>query len=166
MSPKRNPWYKSYCDHKSRAKSRGIGFLLAFEEWLKIWTDSGHIQERGHWKGTYVMARFGDKGPYAVGNVRICTAEENCVEAMVDRKLSEQTCLKMSVSAKGNKRALGSKSRTGQKQSEQAKAKIRVAWEIRKLTPFSDETKAKMSIARRAYLQRQRELKTKLNGEK
>ncbi len=50
-------------------KKRNISFDLTFEEWYKIWLDSGRWQERG--RGGYVMARFGDKGPYAIGNVEI-----------------------------------------------------------------------------------------------
>jgi hypothetical protein len=70
-----------YSDHKKRAKLRGIPFRLTYEQWLKIWEDSGHLHERGTRRGQYVMARNGDKGPYAIGNVRIVTAIENIHEA-------------------------------------------------------------------------------------
>ena len=62
------------------AKRRGIPFLLDFETWLKIWVDSGHLSERGRFRYQYCMARFGDVGPYGVGNVRICTVRENQLE--------------------------------------------------------------------------------------
>jgi hypothetical protein len=67
--------------HKSSAGRRGVPFELTFEQWLKIWQDSGRFQERGNRKNQYVMARYGDIGPYAVGNVRIITALENVLEA-------------------------------------------------------------------------------------
>jgi hypothetical protein len=53
----------------SAVKKRNIPFEITFEEWYQIWLDSGHWEERG--RGGYVMARKGDKGPYAVGNVDI-----------------------------------------------------------------------------------------------
>jgi hypothetical protein len=64
-------------EHKYRADRRGIPFLLTYDEWLKIWEDSGHLHERGNRHGQYVMARYGDAGPYSIGNVRIITAAEN-----------------------------------------------------------------------------------------
>jgi hypothetical protein len=59
------------------AGRRGIGFELSYEQWLDIWQKSGHLDERGPRKGQYVMARIGDNGSYAVGNVEIITAEQN-----------------------------------------------------------------------------------------
>lgn len=59
---------RDYRNQKMDAESRGVPFLLTFEEWLKIWVDSGHLYERGCRRGQYVMARFGDEGPYTAGN--------------------------------------------------------------------------------------------------
>jgi len=36
-----------YMKHRRHAKARGIPFLLSYEEWLKIWMDSGHWHDRG-----------------------------------------------------------------------------------------------------------------------
>ncbi len=41
------------------------------------WQDSGHLHERGHRQGQYVIARFFDRGSYKIGNVRIITTEYN-----------------------------------------------------------------------------------------
>jgi len=62
---------------KMDAKTRGIPFLLSFDEWLAIWTASGKLAEAGARSGQYVMARFADQGSYAVGNVKIVTCNEN-----------------------------------------------------------------------------------------
>ena len=44
-------FYKqAYRDHKQSAKSRNIAFLLSFEEWMQIWIDSGHLDQRGRTK--------------------------------------------------------------------------------------------------------------------
>lgn len=68
---------RRYAVQKGDAKRRRIPFLLTFPEWLKVWTDSGHLHESGSFAGQYCMARRGDQGAYEVGNVRICTVEEN-----------------------------------------------------------------------------------------
>jgi hypothetical protein len=62
------------------AQQRHIPFELTFEEWREIWEMSGKLSERGPRSHQYVMARFGDVGPYAVGNVKIITARENLIE--------------------------------------------------------------------------------------
>lgn len=72
---------------RKSAGGRGIGFELTYEQWLQIWLDSGHLHERGRRRGQYVMARNGDIGPYALGNVHITTQEGNNREAQ-DRRLA------------------------------------------------------------------------------
>jgi len=75
-----NPERAAFHRHRGHAKQRGIAFLLTFSEWFAIWRESGKWAQRGYHKGQYVMARFGDKGPYAVGNVHICSCSENLAE--------------------------------------------------------------------------------------
>lgn len=65
---------------KWRAARRGIKFLMTFEEWLEVWEQSGKLMLRGRGRGKYCMARFGDKGPYKVGNVEIITHEKNSTD--------------------------------------------------------------------------------------
>lgn len=72
----------AYNSQRRGAKVRGVAFLLTFEEWWAIWTDSGKWEQRGRLKDQYVMARYGDQGPYAVGNVRICLTGDNVREAL------------------------------------------------------------------------------------
>lgn len=82
--PKRQPDYKErhkYACHKSKAKSRGIPFNITYEEWFKIWQDSGHWHERGCKAGQYVMSRKNDTGAYEVDNVFIQLHKQNLVDA-------------------------------------------------------------------------------------
>lgn len=72
--------YTKYYHHKTNAASRNIPFLLTFAEWCMVWLNSGHWHERGKGRDRYCMARNGDTGPYAIGNVRICRNHENGVE--------------------------------------------------------------------------------------
>jgi hypothetical protein len=66
--------------HRGDAKRRGIVFSLSFDEWRTLWLGSGKWDQRGWRRGQYVMSRPGDSGPYALGNVRVCLAEENRAE--------------------------------------------------------------------------------------
>lgn len=74
---------KAYTVQKHDAKRRDIKFNLTFAEWMKIWTDSGHLSERGRRRGQYVMSRHGDTGPYSVDNVSIKKTEDNIKEFVV-----------------------------------------------------------------------------------
>lgn len=68
---------KAWRAHKNVAKQRGIPFLLTYEEWRKIWMESGKWKQRGNRRGQYVMMRPGDKGAYELGNVIIARVEDN-----------------------------------------------------------------------------------------
>lgn len=61
--------------HKGGAKARGIPFELTFDEWWELWEP--YWDQRGRGQDDYVMGRFGDVGPYAIGNVSIITGREN-----------------------------------------------------------------------------------------
>ena len=72
---------RKWWNQKQKAKQRGIVWDFPFEEWLQFWLDSGHWLERGiKTSGSYVMSRFGDKGPYHKDNVEIKTNRENLSE--------------------------------------------------------------------------------------
>ena len=48
----------AYNNHKASAKNRGIEFLMTYQEWIGVWTDSGMLLERGRGANEYCMARF------------------------------------------------------------------------------------------------------------
>jgi hypothetical protein len=77
-------WLKTprgrYSQHKGKAVARGIEWRLTFEDWWDIWQTSGKWNLRGRYAHQYVMARYGDRGPYARDNVRICLSGENTEE--------------------------------------------------------------------------------------
>ena len=76
---------RRYIEHRFNAKARGIEFCLTFEEWKRLWVESGKLDQRGARRGQYVMARHGDQGPYAIGNVRICIVGDNHREYITRR---------------------------------------------------------------------------------
>jgi hypothetical protein len=99
----KDPILYAYLGHKKNAKKRGNAFLLTFEEWLNIWIESGQLDQRGRGRQNYCMARSGDIGPYAMGNVRICTNQENLAEVLERRRgtpVSLETRQKMSAASK------------------------------------------------------------------
>lgn len=67
----------AYRNQRDRARMRGIEWAITFPEWWRIWQESGKWAQRGKLGHNYVMARNGDAGPYAVGNVYICTSSQN-----------------------------------------------------------------------------------------
>ncbi len=70
---------KAFRHHKHAASARGIAFELTFAQWWELWEPHYHL--RGIRSGQMVMARRGDVGPYAVGNVSIKTSRANHREA-------------------------------------------------------------------------------------
>lgn len=106
-----------YSSQKMSAADRGIPFLLTFEQWLQIWQDSGHFQNRGKQKGQYCMTRFGDQGPYALGNVKIIQMEENSSEKIMPRSAIET----VRAANQGNRYNLG------RKHSDETKERMRIA---------------------------------------
>jgi hypothetical protein len=135
-----------YSSHKCGAKQRGIGFEMTFDEWFGIWTDSGRWAERGPRRGQYVMARFGDVGPYAVGNVKIILHEANSADAHLGIPRSAETRKKLS-DAKRNNPVVTSNLRS---LAEARRGKPLTAEHIAKLRgPLTAEHRAKLSEAKR-----------------
>jgi hypothetical protein len=83
-------------------KHRGIAFEFTYDEWVAWWKQ--HLGPdwftlRGRGAGQYVMARFGDKGPYAAGNVKCITMGENCREATQGKNRGNAKLTKEQVTA-------------------------------------------------------------------
>jgi hypothetical protein len=88
-----------------------IAWLFTFDEWIDLWLKSGKWHQRGCRRGQYVMARFGDIGPYAPWNVEIKTVGENNSEGHKGRSpwnkgrslppISEETRKKLREANKG-----------------------------------------------------------------
>lgn len=74
--------FVAFIEQRKNSKRRCIAFAMTFQQWWNIWQKSGHWNERGRRDGRflYVMARYGDVGPYSVDNVRITTNGENIAE--------------------------------------------------------------------------------------
>jgi hypothetical protein len=153
--------------HRHGAADRGIKFLLTYEEWLQIWQDSGHYHERGCHRGQYVMARYNDRGPYAVGNVRIVTCTVNHKEGNKRNPKSEECKQKISRANKGKQARLGmmhsdetkakmSAAKMGKRRTEEEKRKLSIALKGR---PKSEITKQRMrAAAQRRRLKRRQAL--------
>lgn len=58
----------AFYQQRSGAKRRGIEWLLTFDEWLAWWGDD--LSKRGGGHDKLQMQRFGDSGPYALGNIK------------------------------------------------------------------------------------------------
>lgn len=62
---------------KQNAKARGVEWDLKIWDWWQIWQASGQWENRGRERDNYVMCRFGDTGPYTLGNVYIAPVQHN-----------------------------------------------------------------------------------------
>lgn len=130
--------YRKYCVHRQHAKGRGISWELSYIQWSLIWARSSKWKLRGKGRGEYVMARFGDKGPYAPWNVKIILSSENVSEGSLGKKHSTEARARMSVSKMGNTNMLG------KKLSAETRAKMSTSHMGKK---HSVETRTKMSIS-------------------
>ena len=70
-----------YNTKKATAKQAGIPFELELRDiyWL-LYCARINVEQVGKRRGEYQLARFGDTGPYALGNCRFITSEENLRE--------------------------------------------------------------------------------------
>lgn len=68
-----------FAAHRGNAITRGIEFLLTFEQWWALWEKFWN--KRGANAKGYVMARYNDTGPYALGNVEIIPHTKNASDA-------------------------------------------------------------------------------------
>lgn len=74
-------WGK-YMRQTRQCQYREPDMKMTFDEWITMWVESGHWEERGRSRGNYCMSRYGDKGDYEVGNCYINLHSENSKEAM------------------------------------------------------------------------------------
>jgi len=68
--------FRKYTYQRKNAKARKVEWEISFVDWWRVWQLSGKWALRGRGKG-YCMARFGDKGPYKVGNIEIIPCTQN-----------------------------------------------------------------------------------------
>lgn len=149
--------WRAYKSHEYHARHRGILFLLSFEEWLHIWEASGKLLSRGTHKGQYVMARYGDSGPYSVENVRIITNSENTREwvptptqkenhrkALLGNSNRVGSVLSPAHASAIRAANIGNSYNLGNKHTPEARAKMRAARAGRSI---SSATRAKLSKA-------------------
>lgn len=97
----RDQFKRTYTQHKSNAKARGIEFRLTLDEWKQIWLDSGKWEQRGRGADKYCMCRIGDAGCYEIGNVFIGLGKTNVRDGNLGKTDSQETKHKKSVAAKG-----------------------------------------------------------------
>jgi hypothetical protein len=108
--PKRDKYKTAFYAHRQNARKRSIEFLFSFDEWLRVWQESGHLHERGCRRGQYCMARFGDAGPYASWNVKIILHSENIVEKIY-KDSQREAIMKSNLSREYKKFSLTKKQR-------------------------------------------------------
>jgi hypothetical protein len=104
----RNAYHKQRQRARRRKDRNGdpIEWHFTFETWIDLWLKSGKWHQRGNRRGQYVMARFGDIGPYAPWNVEIKLHSENASEGHKGHKHTEETRKKQSEANKGRNKGI------------------------------------------------------------
>lgn len=152
-----------YRAHRKSARKRGVEFLLTFDEWLNIWTSSGHFNERGKGGNKYCMARFGDLGPYAVGNVRIITNGENNLEAAALRSPEAKKKIGDALRGRKNSAEVIARKRAAQKVFHANNPGIRAGIKSSMYgRTHSAETKAQISAAKTGRVHHDAEARVKI----
>ena len=85
-----------YKTQERNALARGIPFLLSFDQWLFIWTESGKLDQRGRGADKFCMCRNNDVGSYEVGNVFIGTGRENVRAGNLGKEMTQEVRDKIS----------------------------------------------------------------------
>lgn len=117
---------KAYRMQKSNSRTRKVPFLLSFEQWLTIWTESEKLNQRGRGAKKFCMCRHGDVGPYELGNVFIGTGGENVRAGNLGKEMTQEVRDKISKSNAGQPHPWSVGSKNPMHRPE-VKAKISVA---------------------------------------
>lgn len=68
---------RRYTMQKVDARRRKIAWQFTFKSWVRKWIKSGLLANRGRKQHEFVMARYGDEGPYSPENTEIITQSQN-----------------------------------------------------------------------------------------
>jgi hypothetical protein len=68
MDDKLKKYKTAFIKQRNNARRRGVEWQLTFDEWVAWWGDD--IELRGTGRDNLQMQRYGDKGPYALGNIK------------------------------------------------------------------------------------------------
>lgn len=71
----KNPERRAFINQKKRATQRGIEFLFTLEAWIAWWGND--FVFRGRQYDSLQMCRYGDVGPYSLGNTYKASKSEN-----------------------------------------------------------------------------------------
>jgi hypothetical protein len=56
---------------KANAVARGVNWELSFDDWWKVWEDSGKYPERGRLTGQYALVRKNPDASFNLNNIHI-----------------------------------------------------------------------------------------------
>lgn len=80
---------KAFNAQRAQARQRGIEFQFDYWAWTNWWEEQlgpDWFKKRGNIKGKFVMARYGDEGPYKPANVKCITFETNSLDKVPNGK--------------------------------------------------------------------------------
>lgn len=69
--------YRTWIQQKNQAQWREEGWTISYEDWKRLWDESGQWDNRGRARSCYCMTRRDITEPWSVDNVMIITREEH-----------------------------------------------------------------------------------------
>ena len=91
--------HQKFFNKRVNARKEGIPFSLTFEDFCSLVREAGLTSSQLGFSGNkYVLARYGDKGGYELGNCRFITQKENADEKVItdkSREASRNNAIKM-----------------------------------------------------------------------
>jgi hypothetical protein len=75
---------RDYVEHRANSAKRGIPFEFTFKQWMDAWGDN--YERMSIRNGGLVMCRYGDTGPYRVGNIYLASNSQNIKDYWVRKK--------------------------------------------------------------------------------
>jgi len=69
--------YRVFVQQKNQAQWRDEGWTISFEDWKRLWRESGQWENRGRERGCYCMTRLDWSTSWTLDNVVIITREEH-----------------------------------------------------------------------------------------
>ena len=75
--PEEHRRYRTFVQQRNQANWREEGWTISFEDWKRLWAESGRWPNRGRERGDYCMTRRDWSTPWTVENAQIITRQEH-----------------------------------------------------------------------------------------
>lgn len=75
--PEEHRRYRTFVQQRNQARWRDEAWTISFEDWKRIWAESGQWANRGRERGCWCMSRRDWSLPWTTANAAVITREEH-----------------------------------------------------------------------------------------